>query len=571
MPNPLIYASTTPDHSLHKGGVAVGVNSVEYNPSNGWVNGAIPTDWDYVIYKTTSGANPNIFAPVNEQEFYRFVLMQGGSASDTTSIGAALAWIATQSDLLAFHTSLPNIITDGLVLALNAGDVSSYPTQGTTWYDVCGQGNNGTLNNGPTFNSGNYIEFDGTDDYSSVTGVGITDYSQPFSMGIVFQVDSGATWSNGYRSNIFSIAGSYAGMYGLFKHSTSELGVQLRDSNSTIYASCSGNVVGVWYYLVSTWDGSILKLYLNGALVSTQTAGGITGTPDTTNLHIGGGRAFGGAYGNVFEGDIAKCEYYDKTLTADEVVANLANAGLNMFSNCKTAKDIIDNFPDLVGYDGYYYVYPEGPGTTPYKVYCDMTTDGGGWMLVTRSHPSTVNLNGENWGWGGGAIGDIDDHTQAYQLGWGDIWDGQATFTEYIYGNQNTNYDDSWGPFIYKVSNINYTNLFGLDTQQSYTRSTLKSDTSVYGTTSYPGMQNAIGFITTATSGNRYYMRDCCGYSNYGAFPTQMTTTYCGANFYYSGPWCGGSTTTGGVYDNNSYVANGLTYGGTNQYMIMVR
>lgn len=216
----------------------------------------------------------------------------------------------------------PHIVTDGLVLALDAASPRSYPGTGTTWYDLSGNNNDGVLNNGPTFNSAGYIEFDGTDDYSGVAGVGITDYSQPFSMGVIFQVDSGATWSNGYRSNIFSIAGSYAGMYGLYKHSTSELGVQLRDSNSTIYATCSGNVVGVWYYLVSTWDGSILKLYLNGALVSTQTAGGITGAPDTTNLHIGGSRAFGGAYGNVFEGDIAKCEYYDKTLTAEEVLQN---------------------------------------------------------------------------------------------------------------------------------------------------------------------------------------------------------------------------------------------------------
>jgi hypothetical protein len=52
-----------------------------------------------------------------------------------------------------------------------------------------------------------------------------------------------------------------------------------------------------------------------------------------------------------------------------------------------------------------------------------------------------------------------------------------------------------------------------------------------------------------------------------------MNTTYCGSTTpsYYSGPWCGGSTTNGGIYDNGTYVSNGLTYGGTNQYMIMVK
>ena len=49
----------------------------------------------------------------------------------------------------------PNIITDGLVLALDAASPRSYPGTGTTWYDVSGYGNNGTLTNGPTFDSGN--------------------------------------------------------------------------------------------------------------------------------------------------------------------------------------------------------------------------------------------------------------------------------------------------------------------------------------------------------------------------------------------------------------------------------
>jgi hypothetical protein len=201
-----------------------------------------------------------------------------------------------------------------------------------------------------------------------------------------------------------------------------------------------------------------------------------------------------------------------------------------------------------------------------------MTTDGGGWMLVARSHPSVINYNGENWGWKGGAIGNINDHSQSYQLGWGEIWDSAgATFTSFIFGNQRTSVENSWGPFVYKVSGINYSTFFGSDSQQGYSNSTIKSDTSVYGSSSYPGMQGAVGYTTTATNNNFYYMRDCCGFAGYGGFPNQMVTTYCGANFYYSGPWCGGSTTTGSVYDNNTFISQGLTYGGTNQYMIMVK
>jgi hypothetical protein len=49
----------------------------------------------------------------------------------------------------------PKIVTDGLILALDAASPRSYPGTGTTWYDLSGQGNNGTLVNGPTFSSAN--------------------------------------------------------------------------------------------------------------------------------------------------------------------------------------------------------------------------------------------------------------------------------------------------------------------------------------------------------------------------------------------------------------------------------
>ena len=55
------------------------------------------------------------------------------------------------------------ISTLGLVLNLDAADRNSYPGSGTTWYDLSGNGNNGTLTNGPTFTSPGYFSFDGTD------------------------------------------------------------------------------------------------------------------------------------------------------------------------------------------------------------------------------------------------------------------------------------------------------------------------------------------------------------------------------------------------------------------------
>jgi hypothetical protein len=52
---------------------------------------------------------------------------------------------------------IPNIVSNGLVLHLDAGNSTSYPGSGTTWFDLSGRGNNGTLVNGVGYNSGNGV------------------------------------------------------------------------------------------------------------------------------------------------------------------------------------------------------------------------------------------------------------------------------------------------------------------------------------------------------------------------------------------------------------------------------
>ena len=61
-----------------------------------------------------------------------------------------------------FHS--PSIVTNGLVLCLDAANRKSYPGSGTTWTDLSGNGRNGTLFNTPTFSSANggFLGFDGS-------------------------------------------------------------------------------------------------------------------------------------------------------------------------------------------------------------------------------------------------------------------------------------------------------------------------------------------------------------------------------------------------------------------------
>lgn len=67
---------------------------------------------------------------------------------------------------MAFHYS-PKIVTEGLVFYVDAANPKSFVNGNTTWNDLSRSGNNGTLTNGPTFDSSNggSISFDGLNDY----------------------------------------------------------------------------------------------------------------------------------------------------------------------------------------------------------------------------------------------------------------------------------------------------------------------------------------------------------------------------------------------------------------------
>lgn len=472
-----------------------------------------------------------------------------------TTVNECFNYYLSQSDKMVFNIDYESIVTNGLIMNLDAGFTSSYPRNGTTWYDIA-TSNNGTLQNGPTFSStnGGSIVFDGSNDR---VDCGTFSVSYLTVSTWVYRTSSATHQGICRKENGWAVS-QYNGT------------LQVAPGTSwTFYNTGYVIPLDTWVNITYTYNGSggvgSQIVYINGVSIFSSSAGSGAISSNTNQVAVG--------YDDnnwFWGGRIANTLIYNRALTSSEVLNNFRFGGQRAFTGCKTCKDIIDTFPQLSGYDGLYWVYPGGPTSSPYQVYCDMTTDGGGWMLVARSSPS-VNLNGENWGWKGGKVGSINDFSQAYQLQWYDVWHGNATFTSFIFGNQRGNFDNSWGPFIYKVSSINYSTFFGSDTQQSYTLSTLKSNTSVYGTSDFPGMQQAVGYTTTGTNNNIYYMRDCCGYAGYGGGWGGMTTVYCGAAFYYSGPWCGGETTTGGIYDFNTYVSNGLTYGGTQHYMIMVK
>ena len=167
----------------------------------------------------------------------------------------------------------PSIVTDGLVLCLDAANTKSYPGSGTTWTDISGRGNNGTLTNGPTFSSddGGSIVVDGSNDFiltPRVTGTGLSNRSVSWGIWVNPSSTSG---------NIMSMSSSNPqSAWNMPPIAAFDQKFRGKIWNNTILISDTYNL-NQWYYLVLVFKYASSQsdrgqfFYVNGELVGSQT------------------------------------------------------------------------------------------------------------------------------------------------------------------------------------------------------------------------------------------------------------------------------------------------------------
>ena len=241
--------------------------------------------------------------------------------------------ILTQSEILQNYYQAP-IVTDGLVLAIDAGNLVSYESGSTNAYSLTGSVTS-TLQNGTAYlpNNGGTWDFDGTNDYlsfdsnSTRTNLGITSY---FTFDIWINADSTV-----YGGDQFGFAG-YAPYWGytmrtaLTDSSTKILAyLYYQDSNGNWVGSYNSSIsnkgnIGEWVNFVITFDNGLVTHYVNGK-AGTSTTLALTGQNPTQNLGYG---IIGWSY---YEGKFANGKIYNKALTAEEVSQNF-NAQRNKFN-----------------------------------------------------------------------------------------------------------------------------------------------------------------------------------------------------------------------------------------------
>jgi hypothetical protein len=211
---------------------------------------------------------------------------------------------------MAFNYS-PKIVTDGLVLYLDAANNRSYPGSGTTWVDLSRGNNNGTLTNGPTFNSANggSIVFDGTNDFINCGN----------SANLQITVGSIAAWvktstpGNSFRSIIAKqsawglfIADNILVTYDWGNSSTRSTGINIADNT--------------WKYVTLTFTetsgtpSNNAIVYLNGNAVLTTT---VKNSNQSVNVQIAEANA-----SQFLNGNIAAASVYNRVLSQTEITQN---------------------------------------------------------------------------------------------------------------------------------------------------------------------------------------------------------------------------------------------------------
>ena len=222
----------------------------------------------------------------------------------------------------------PDIIEDGLVLALDAADRNSYPGSGTTWTDLSGNGRNGTLVNGVGYNgsNGGSLSFDGVNDY-----VNFTDKPEFTFTGAKFSLEVFFRYVNRTTSNDNCIIGKRD--YGFTQReynfyiyepgSTPTLRFIISSNLTPNWTTVESSTIqkNTWYHAVATSDAGVGRIYLNGVLNATNNSMNSSTTNGTSPLTIG--NAFnGGSAIQYFNGSIPLARIYNRALTASEVQQN---------------------------------------------------------------------------------------------------------------------------------------------------------------------------------------------------------------------------------------------------------
>jgi hypothetical protein len=248
---------------------------------------------------------------------------------DNSSNGATVTNYNGASTTTGLATSSPlnpfKVVSDGLIVNLDATDASSYPGTGTTWTNLGTGGTtyNATLTNSPTFESGTtanlYFNKPTSGDLQQYGTINInTGATTAWSMEAIVKISNKGLWTT---TPFISIADGIG-----FNQRGAYIGVQ----GGTINFAPAGNnfqsyqfANDTWYFITVVYSSNVASHYLNGVLQGTIT--------NANNNNLMGANAVNPLYlGNppsntsttVQQIKISRYKFYNKALSASEISSN---------------------------------------------------------------------------------------------------------------------------------------------------------------------------------------------------------------------------------------------------------
>ena len=236
----------------------------------------------------------------------------------------------------------PPIVTSGLVLNLDAGDVASYPGSGTVWTDLVGGKvfdlyNGGTSSpvktNPPTYNSdsGGYIQFTRgelqwaycTSALPDINSYSVDGWWNPDSVNTSSSVFSLLADRSNSRYNYSLGVGQLVSNKLVLHHLKAGQGPRIESANNASTYFNTG-----WWHICGTYNNATFKmnLYINGALAATEVtiASGTTPLSGGAGIHMAAKNDTSGSttQSNYLNGGIAVARIYSVALTSTQVTQN---------------------------------------------------------------------------------------------------------------------------------------------------------------------------------------------------------------------------------------------------------